>query len=60
MIEVNFEIEKTGDAETQLQDLLDELHEVGILKMKGTVKTAKTNVGPYSRNTFEVSVEFDE
>ena len=58
--EVRFEVKNTEDVVSRLQNLLDDLHGFGVLKMKATVKEAKTNVGPYSRNTFEVFVVFDE
>lgn len=58
--EVRFEAGTNDKVALKLQALLDDLHEFGVLNMKATVKEAKTNVGPYNRNTFEVFVVFDE
>jgi len=58
-IEVKFEARTTDNAKVNLQVILDELYEVGVLTMKADVKEAKINVKPYNRNTFKVFVVFD-
>lgn len=59
-VHVTFEAKSTDDVKAKLQTLLDDLHGMGVLTMKGTVKEAKTITKPYNRNTFEVTVVFDE
>ena len=57
---VRFSSRTDEKIEVRLQDILDELYKFGIIKTKGTVKSAKVEIKPYCRNTFETYVVFDE